>query len=61
MDEDKICSCLEKHYDHLCVLRDKGMTKKIRQLTGKPDVACFTCGEEADSEDNVCSPVPLFI
>jgi len=61
MGEDKICECREKHQCHMCVLRSKGMTKKIGQLTSAPNVACHTCGEEANSEDDVCVPVPLFV
>jgi len=35
------------------------MTKDIEHLTSNPTAACFICGVEANSEDNVCSPVPL--
>ena len=59
MEPDKSCSCGEKHQGHLCMLRSKGMTEEIEHLTRNPTVACFTCGAEADSEDNVCTPVPL--
>jgi len=61
MGEVKICCCEEKHKGHLCLLRAKGITRKIKQMTSTPNVACFNCGEEANSEENVCSPVPLFI
>ena len=61
MRQGKECNCEEKHQSHICVLRSKGMTHEINQLTNNPNVACFTCGEEANSEDNVCLPVPLFI
>jgi len=59
MEPNKTCSCGEKHQGHLCVLRSKGMTKEVEHLTNNPTVVCFTCGVEANSEDNVCSPSPL--
>ena len=55
------CCCEEKHEGHICWLRLKGNTPKIKELTSTPTVACFNCGEEANSSDNVCSPVPRFI
>jgi hypothetical protein len=59
MEPDKNCSCGNKHQGHICVLKSKGLTLVIEHITGNPTVACFTCGAEADSADNVCSPVPL--
>ena len=61
MGEERICSCAEKHHNHLCVLRSKGLTKEISHLTSNPNVTCVLCGEDANSEESVCSPVPLFI
>lgn len=61
MGEDGICSCKEKHACHVCLLRAKGLTHEIKQITSTPNVACLNCGEEANSEENVCSPVPLFV
>jgi len=61
MGEDKRCACEEKHGRHLCVLRSRGMTGAIVRLTGNPNVACQRCGEEANSEESVCLPVPLFV
>ena len=61
MGQDKVCSCEEKHQDHICVLRSKGLTHKIKQVTNIPNVACSNCYEEANSEDKVCMPVQLFI
>jgi len=61
MEEGKICSCERNHQGHICVLRSKGMTRNIERQTSSPNVACFECGEEANSEDDVCSPIPLFI
>ncbi len=61
MVDDEVCRCDEKHQGHLCALRCKGLIHRIKQSTSTPNVACAKCGEEANSEDNVCMPVPLFI
>jgi hypothetical protein len=61
MAEEEECCCPEKHQGHICVLKGKGLTRKVERLTGAPGVACLTCGAEADSEDHVCAPVPLFV
>lgn len=61
MSEDERCRCEENHQGHLCTLRFKGLTHRIKQLTDKPNVACLKCGEKANCEDHVCVPVPLFI
>ena len=61
MAEDKRCTCGEKHKGHLCTLREKGLKRELERKTDKPDVSCGLCGEEANSEDHVCVPVPLFI
>jgi hypothetical protein len=62
MGEDKLCTCeAEKHQDHICMLKNKGLTHKIKQLTSNPNVTCLACGELANSEDNVCAPATLFI
>ena len=53
------CKCEEKHQGHLCVLRSNGLTEEVHQLTNDPTVACFTCGAEANSADNVCAPVSI--
>jgi hypothetical protein len=61
MGEDKICNCEEKHQGHICMLICKGRIHEIKELTSTPNVACLSCGEEANSEDNVCIPAPLFV
>jgi hypothetical protein len=43
------------------MLKCRGLTHKVRQLARTPEVICVICGEEANSEDDVCSAVPLFI
>jgi len=61
MGEDKSCDCEEKHQGHLCMLKCKGNNREIKNLSSTPSVACLTCCEEANSEDHVCLPVPLFV
>jgi hypothetical protein len=61
MGEDKVCCSEEKHKGHICKLKITGKTRKIKDLTSTPNIACYNCGAEANSEDNVCSPVPLFV
>jgi len=61
MGEDKKCICDEKHQKHLCQLRCKGKIKEVERQTRFPNVACSYCGENANLEDNVCEPVPLFV
>lgn len=61
MGEITQCTCQEKHNCHLCVLHSRGLTSMIRNHTSAPNFACHTCGEEANSEDDVCVPVPLFV
>ena len=52
------CTCAN-HQGHLCILKSKGMTKEIECLINDPKFYCFNCGVEANSEENVCSPVKL--
>jgi len=59
MEPNKACTCGEKYQGHICVLKSKGLTSEIEHLTDAPTVACFTCGVEANREENVCTSVPL--
>lgn len=52
-------SCEGKHEGHLCVLASKEEFEKIKTLTKKPKHMCFNCGRVADSEKNLCNPMPL--
>jgi hypothetical protein len=61
MGEDKICECEKKHKGHVCMLKCKGKIHEIKKLSRTPNVACLTCGEQANSEVHVCLPVPLFV
>lgn len=56
---EQTCKCGDKHQGHLCVLHSKGLTDQIACVTNAPTVVCFTCGREANSEENVCNPMPL--
>ena len=53
------CSCGEKHQGHICVLKSKGLSRDVEHLTNQPTVVCFSCGVEANSDENVCEPMPL--
>ncbi|HBG06755.1 MAG TPA: hypothetical protein DDY22_14680 [Geobacter sp.] len=59
--KDKVCRCKKRHKRHICGLRAKGQAHDINLLIQNPNVACGICGETADSGDDVCLPVPLFI
>lgn len=41
------------------MLRSAGRLEEIAHLTDHPKVACFTCGAEANSAENVCSPIAI--
>jgi hypothetical protein len=53
------CTCTEKHGGHMCVLKSKGLLQEVAALQTNPTVVCFICGEEANSAESVCSPMPL--
>ncbi len=55
------CGCKVKHDGHLCVLRVRGKIREVTRRTCSPNVACHACGEKANSAEDVCQPVPLFI
>lgn len=61
MDDDIQCGCAEKHKEHICVLRGKGLVCRVKCLTDKPNVICETCNHQANCEENVCKPLPLFV
>ena len=54
----KECSGPE-HQGHLCVLASKGLFEEIKEMTKNPRFICFNCGRVADSEKNLCNPMPL--
>lgn len=59
MEPNSVCQCGAKHSGHICMLKSKGLLDEVAHITDHPTVACFTCGTEANSADNVCVPVPL--
>jgi hypothetical protein len=50
--------CKGDHKGHLCVLASSQQFDKIKELTKKPDYICFNCGRVAESEENLCNPMP---
>ena len=56
MTEEK---CKGDHAGHLCVLVSEKKFDDIRELVKDPKHICFNCGRVADSEDNLCNPMPL--
>ncbi|MBN1268223.1 MAG: hypothetical protein JXB04_01430 [Kiritimatiellae bacterium] len=56
---DKKTTCKGDHKGHLCVLASKGMFDKIKELARDPQFICFNCGRVADSDKNLCNPMPL--
>jgi len=47
------------HKGHLCVLASASRFDEIRKLVKKPKFVCFNCGRAADSDKNLCNPMPL--
>ena len=57
--ETSDCKDKAVHDGHLCVLASKGQFDEIRELVQNPKFICFQCGRVADSEHNLCNPMPL--
>jgi hypothetical protein len=51
--------CIGKHSGHLCVLASDGKFEEIKKLARQPKHICFNCGRVADSDKNLCNPMPL--
>jgi len=51
--------CKGDHSGHLCVLVSEKRFEEIRKLVKEPRHICFNCGRVADSEKNLCNPMPL--
>lgn len=51
--------CKGEHEGHLCVLVSKKKFDAIRALVREPKYMCFNCGRVADSDKNLCNPMPL--
>ncbi|MDP6491186.1 MAG: hypothetical protein QGH42_12815 [Kiritimatiellia bacterium] len=51
--------CKGDHTGHLCVLVSQKNFTAIRELVKNPQFICFNCGRVADSEKNLCNPMPI--
>lgn len=51
--------CTGDHSGHICVLASEGKFEEIKGLTKNPEHICFNCGRVADSNENLCNPMPL--
>jgi len=51
--------CKGSHKGHLCVLASENRFEDIKGLTAKPKAICFNCGRVANSQKNLCNPMPL--
>ena len=52
-------TCKGEHSGHLCVLVSEKKFDEIRKIVKEPQYICFNCGRVADSDKNLCNPVPL--
>jgi hypothetical protein len=52
-------SCKGEHKGHLCVLASENRIDEIKDLVKDPKFLCFNCGRVADSDKNLCNPMPL--
>jgi hypothetical protein len=48
-----------EHAGPICVLASSNKFDLIKEITRKPKHVCFNCGRVADSEKNLCNPMPL--
>jgi hypothetical protein len=51
--------CRGTHSGHLCVLVSQKKFEEIKALVRGPKHICFNCGRVADSEKNLCNPMPI--
>ena len=51
--------CNGDHTGHLCVLVSEKKFDEIKGLVQDPKFICFNCGRVADSDKNLCNPMPL--
>jgi len=52
-------ACEGDHGGHLCLLMSEGKVEDVKKLVTDPQYICFNCGRVADSETNLCNPMPL--
>ena len=58
MEETK---CKGDHSNHICQLiveRNKDV-ESIKDMVKNPRFICFNCARVAESEDNLCNPMPI--
>ena len=55
-EKDLVCN--GEHEGHICLLASKELFEEIKNLTRDPKFICFNCGRVADSEKNLCNPMP---
>lgn len=51
--------CKGDHKGHLCLLASQDKFEEIKELAKNPKFICFNCGRVADSDKNVCNPMPI--
>lgn len=51
--------CKGEHTGHLCVLVSEKKLDAIKDLVKNPQFICFNCGRVADSDKNLCNPMPI--
>lgn len=51
--------CTGDHKGHLCVLVSEKKFEEIKGLVKAPKFICFNCGRVADSDSNLCNPMPI--
>ena len=51
--------CAGDHKGHLCVMVSKKKFEEIKELVRSPKFICFNCGRVADSDKNLCNPMPI--
>lgn len=52
-------TCKGDHAGHICVLMSQNKTDEVKTLVRNPQFICFNCGRVADSDSNLCNPMPL--
>jgi hypothetical protein len=54
-------TCKGDHSNHICqlIVDNNQNLDKIKGLVKNPKFICFNCARVAESEDNLCSPMPI--
>ena len=51
--------CKGDHTKHICALATEKKFDEIKQMILNPKYACTKCGRAAESDKNLCYPVPI--